>query len=93
MAEGSDYIKVFIEDGRLGPRRYQRLSDRQVRDVVAATHDHGLMAVAHVSTVADAVIAVGAGVDALVHAPPDDHVTPAQREVLVDAGIAVVPTF
>nr|WP_246220847.1 hypothetical protein [Phytoactinopolyspora mesophila] len=74
LDKGSDYIKLVIEDGGLYGGSLNTLTPEQVEAVVAAAHDHGVLAVAHVATCAHAAIAVAAGVDALVHAPGDGHV-------------------
>ncbi|MGH3721446.1 MAG: hypothetical protein ACRDRI_21870 [Pseudonocardiaceae bacterium] len=64
-----------------------------VAALVAAAHNAGRLAVAHVSTRADAALAVEAGVDVLAHAFVD---APADAEFVaaaVRAGVAVVATL
>lgn len=84
IAEGSDYIKMFLNEGGL--------TDDQARAVVAAAHNHGVLAVAHVSVVGAAITAVTAGADALVHVPAIDRFDAAQLEVMRNAGTPVVAT-
>lgn len=93
MAEGSDYLKVFIEDGRHFGRPIPTLTADQVHALISAAHDHGARAVVHVATSADAVIAVTAGADALVHIPSADRFTPAQVDTVQAAGLPVVATL
>lgn len=93
VAEGSDYFKIFLEDDQTFGWNSPRLGADVVRAVVAAAHDAGLLVVAHVSTRADADLAIEAGVNGLVHVfidgPPDAGF--AQRAA--DAGIFVTPTL
>src|SRR5690606_12863607 len=71
VAEGSDYIKLVLE-----PSASATLSPEEAAAVVQAAHDNGKLAIAHVSTLADAKAAVEAGVDGLAHVfrdlPADD---------------------
>lgn len=92
VAEGSDYLKLFIERG-LYSRNLPTLTDRTVRATVAAAHAHGLLAVAHVSATDAAVTAVQAGADALMHVPADDPLSDRQLGVIRDAGVPVVSTL
>jgi imidazolonepropionase-like amidohydrolase len=93
VAEGSDYLKVIIEDGSAYRCRLPRLEPEVVAALAAAAHAANRLAVAHVSTRADAALAVEAGVDVLAHAFVD---APADAEFVaaaVRAGAAVVATL
>ncbi|MGY6553137.1 MAG: amidohydrolase family protein [Wenzhouxiangella sp.] len=92
IAEGSDFIKIVIEPGRLFGIQWPTLDEATVRALVTAAHARGLLALAHVSMEADALMAVEAGVDGLVHVFAD---RPASAEFLALAharGVFVVPT-
>jgi len=92
IAEGSDYIKIIVEDGSTHGRNIATLDEATVKALVAAAQRHERMALAHVSTLEDAVMAVRAGVDGLVHV---FHDRPASEEFLDlarDRGIFVIPT-
>lgn len=67
IAEGSDFIKIIIEDGSSWGRPLPTLDAETVQALTQAAHAQGVMAVAHVSTMAGAEIALEAGVDGLVH--------------------------
>ncbi|HEV7502131.1 MAG TPA: amidohydrolase, partial [Vicinamibacteria bacterium] len=54
IAEGSDYIKIILEDGRGCGREFARLSDEELAAVVAAAHARGKLAIVHVTTQEDA---------------------------------------
>ena len=92
LAEGSDYIKIVIEDGASWGGELPTLAPDTVRALVRAAHARGVLAVAHVSTRAAALLALEAGADGLMHlfvdAPADAQFIAAARE----AGAWVVPT-
>jgi imidazolonepropionase-like amidohydrolase len=92
LAEGSDYIKIVIEDGSKWTRPLPTLDRAMVRALVDAAHARDVLAVAHVSTQASAKMAVEAGVDGLVHLFAHQPVDDAFIEQAVDAGIWIVPT-
>ncbi|MGY6631511.1 MAG: CIA30 family protein [Wenzhouxiangella sp.] len=92
MAEGSDFIKIVIEPGRLWGAPLPTLDEPTVRALVAAAHRHGVMALAHVSTEADAIMAVEAGVDGLVHVFADRPASPDFLDLARERGVFVVPT-
>lgn len=95
IAEGADYIKLIIEDlGAYGDvQRLPTLGDVQVGALVEATHARGRMAVAHVSTLASARMAVAAGVDGLVHVFGDAPIDEALLATIRERGVFVVPTL
>lgn len=67
IAEGSDFIKLVLEDGTRWGKRNPSLSQPQVAAVIAATHRQGKLAIAHVATQQDAEVALMAGADLLAH--------------------------
>lgn len=71
LAEGSDYLKIVIDDGSSGGGHIPHLGPDTVAALVTAAHDAGLRAVAHVATARDATIALDAGVDGLAHVYTD----------------------
>lgn len=93
VEEGSDYIKIVLEDGRTIGRKINTLSDAAARSAVAAAHDHQKLAVVHVSTLEKAKLALDAGADGLVHiydsGEPDAEFVKAAAE----RGLFVVPTL
>lgn len=88
VADGADYIKIVTEAAP--PAGMDRAT---VDALVQATHDHGLLAVAHSVTTEAVHVAVEAGVDVVTHAPLDatlDDDTIARMQV---AGTVCVPTL
>jgi imidazolonepropionase-like amidohydrolase len=93
VAEGSDYIKIVLEDGSGFGRTLPTLDAATVAALVVAAHEHGLLAVAHATTFAMANVALTAGVDGLVHVFRDREATPEFVAEAVRRGIFVVPTL
>ncbi|NGX16075.1 amidohydrolase family protein [Wenzhouxiangella sp. XN24] len=92
LEEGSDYIKIVIEDGSNWGRELPTLAPDTVRALVAAAHARGVLAVAHVSTYAAARMALDAGVDGLVHLFVDAPVDAQFIAAAQSAGAWIMPT-
>jgi imidazolonepropionase-like amidohydrolase len=68
VAEGADYIKIFLEDGTIvGYPGLPMLSNEILLASVREAHRYGKMAIAHATTAAAARQAIAAGVDGLAH--------------------------
>lgn len=68
VADGSDYIKIFIEDGTpVGFPGLRVTSNETLLAAVNEAHRLGKMAIAHVTTVEGGQKAISAGVDGLAH--------------------------
>jgi imidazolonepropionase-like amidohydrolase len=89
VREGSDYLKVFVENSADVTR--PTLSPETVRAVCAAARSHGLTTVAHAPTRWAFATARDAGVDILTHLPLDGTLDGPLGEGL--AGLTVVPTM
>ncbi len=91
MAEGSDYLKVYLEDpawhGSPG------LSPGTVRALVAAAHAHGMLAIAHADSAAMASMFIQADGDALAHVLSGLDLTPASLADLRRRPAFVVATL
>lgn len=92
LAEGSDWIKIVIEDGAAWGGTLPTLSRETVEALVDAAHGRDTMAVAHVSTYDDAMLAIESGIDGLVHLFADRPVDSAFIDAARRSGIFVVPT-
>ncbi|MEW2355692.1 amidohydrolase family protein [Spirillospora sp. NPDC029432] len=94
VAEGSDFIKVILEDGGPPPRpSLPTLTGEQVRRVIAAAHRHRRRAVVHAEKLRLALAAVRAGADGLAHAFWDVHATAEDIAEFRRAGAFVIPTL
>jgi imidazolonepropionase-like amidohydrolase len=68
IANGADYVKVFIEDGTtVGFPGLRMITDETLFAAVGEAHRLGKMAIAHVTTFEGGVRAISAGVDGLAH--------------------------
>src|SRR5690606_18264925 len=93
LEEGSAWIKLVIEDGAAIGRALPTLDAATVAAVVAASRTRGALVLAHGHRLAAARMAVGAGVDGLVHTVFDELPEPAFAEQLAARGMFVVPTL
>lgn len=95
VAEGSDYIKLIVEDfsGHSVTRRLPTITPPQVAAAIAAAHVHGRRAVVHASLQADALHAVASGADGLVHIFHDEVAAPAFAAAAGEGDAFVVPTL
>jgi imidazolonepropionase-like amidohydrolase len=93
VAEGSDHLKLVLEDGAVPGHPCPTLDADTVRALVRAGHARGLLVVAHVLTQAHALLAVDAGVDGLAHLFVDQPPSARFVEAAVRHGVFVVPTL
>jgi len=94
VANGSDYIKVFLEDGTtIGFPGLPVTSNETLLTAVNEAHRLGKMAIAHVTTVEGGQKAVSAGVDGLGHLFFDRAPSPELVAALASSGAFVTPTL
>lgn len=93
IAEGSDYIKIIVEDGSAFGFSMPTLDQAVVGALVAAAHARGRITLAHVTAQVRAEQAVAAGVDALAHLFVDGPPAPGFAPAVARGGAFVVPTL
>ncbi|MBQ5950047.1 CIA30 family protein [Massilia sp. ST3] len=97
IAEGSDFIKIVMEGGGHGMRKFETLDLATVKAVIGAAHRRGKLAVVHVSTERDARAVLEAGADGLVHLFPGEAIPQERADSLARLarakGAFVIPTF
>jgi imidazolonepropionase-like amidohydrolase len=93
LAEGSDYIKIVVEDGSAFGQTTPSLNGATIAALAAATKAAGKQAVAHVSTEQDAMLALQGGVAGLVHVPMNKALDGGTVALARDRRIFVVPTL
>ncbi|MGH8080373.1 MAG: CIA30 family protein [Lysobacter sp.] len=95
IAEGSDYIKLVLEQGRdsKGKSHTPTLSDASLRAAIAAAHERGRLAVVHVSLQEEAALAIDAGADGLAHINGESLDDPKLIEAIKRHKAFVVPTL
>ncbi|MFC8720145.1 amidohydrolase family protein [Kitasatospora sp. NPDC057198] len=85
IAEGSDYIKVIVDEPGLSPET--------VRAVTVAAHLSGRLVMAHATTAATAERALDAGVDIIQHVPLDVPLSAAAAARCAVTGTTTTPTL
>ena len=90
--EGSDYLKIML-NGVRSAAGTTNLDEAQVRTLVEAAHEAGMLAVAHVETLRDVRIALAAGVDGLAHVWRRGGASPNEARRLAERKVFVVPTL
>ncbi|MYN02525.1 amidohydrolase family protein [Pseudoduganella sp. DS3] len=97
IAEGSNFIKIIVESGGVGTRKFNSLDMPTVKALVDAAHKRGKLAVVHISTLEDARAALETGADGLVHLFTGDAIGDADLKALVklarERKAFVIPTF
>lgn len=73
IGEGSDYIKLVVDDGAAyaGRPRIPTLSDASIQAAIAAAHRQKKLAIVHVAQAGDARKVIDAGADGLIHVYSD----------------------
>ncbi|PVH69041.1 hypothetical protein DL98DRAFT_626997 [Cadophora sp. DSE1049] len=93
-AQGADYIKLMQENGHcmsfhdLPPASFELQSA-----LVQAARKHGLLTVAHATTLKETMIVLRAGVDGLAHTFCDQSPTPDLIALYKSTGAFVIPTL
>jgi imidazolonepropionase-like amidohydrolase len=93
IAEGSDYIKIIIEDGAAVGFRFPTLDRATVGALIAAAHRRGKLAIVHATTREAAREALEAGADGLAHVFADAAADPALIALARERRAFVVPTL
>ena len=91
VAEGSDYIKILVEDPRIPCTR--ALGPETVAALVVAAHRAGLTTVAHVVSADTMTTAVRAGADIVTHTALTSDLGPDFAALLAERGVVIVPTL
>ncbi|MGH3814236.1 MAG: amidohydrolase family protein [Pseudonocardiaceae bacterium] len=93
VAEGIDYIKVFVEDGSFWGQHRRVLTPDTVAAVITAAHQHGKIVLVHADSGATTRAVLDAGADALAHYPNDPDPTGDLVAHIAAAGAFVIPTL
>jgi imidazolonepropionase-like amidohydrolase len=91
VAEGSDWIKILVEDPRIPGTR--ALGAETVAALVAAAHDAGLMTVAHVVSADTMMTALRAGADVVTHTALTSALGPGTEALLAARPVVIIPTL
>lgn len=90
VAEGSDYLKLIVDDGGGAS---PVLSEDTTRAVVEAARARNLVTVAHIGDTWAVAQALSAGVDTFTHVPTDEPLPERLVRAAAERGIACIPTM
>ena len=93
IAEGSDYIKIILEDGSIVGHSIPTLDRPTLNALIIAAHKRHKLAVCHVGTYQDAREAIEAGADGLMHLFIDRMPEPGFGAFVAAHHVFVVPTL
>jgi len=93
IAEGSDYIKLILDDGSAYGGHRPTLSKETLTAAIAAAHKRGKLAVVHIATLQDAEEAINAGADGLAHLFAGPKSDPHFGRLVASHHAFVVPTL
>lgn len=93
IAEGSDYIKIVVDDASAYGGHRPTLSMETVKAVIDAAHKRGKLAVVHIGRQQDARAVIEAGADGLAHLFADSAPTPDFAQFVASHHAFVVPTL
>lgn len=91
--EGSDYIKIVYDDGKLYGLNFPTVSKETMAAVIASAHKRGKLAVVHISTLEGARDVIEAGADGLAHIFSDRAPDPEFLRMVVARRAFVIPTL
>lgn len=93
IAEGSDYIKIVIDDATAYGGHRPTLNQETLKALIEAAHKRGKQAVVHIGTQRDARMAIEAGADGLAHLFADTAPEPDFAGLVAAHHAFVVPTL
>jgi imidazolonepropionase-like amidohydrolase len=93
IAEGSDYIKIVLDDATVYGSNRPTLSSDTLRALIDAAHKRGKIAVVHIGSQQDARTAIANGADGLAHLFTDTVPAPDFAAFVAFHHAFVVPTL
>ncbi|TGK06690.1 amidohydrolase family protein [Leptospira semungkisensis] len=94
VEEGSDFIKIIIEDGEtVGTPGLPVIDDETLVASVNEAHRKGKLAIAHVTSIAGGRRAISAGIDGLAHLFFDEKPDKELIASIKSSGAFIVPTL
>lgn len=92
IAEGSDYIKVIVDDGSAFGFSRPTFDQPALCAVIASVHARKKLAITHIATSGDFREAVECGTDGIAHLPADP-LDPALARLAAERRVFVTPTL
>jgi imidazolonepropionase-like amidohydrolase len=93
IAEGSDFIKIMLDDGSAYGMPRPTISNETMAAVIRAAHLRNKLAVIHAATLQNCIDALNAGVDGLAHLYFNNASNPDFGRLAARKKAFVIPTF
>ncbi|MBN2012947.1 tetratricopeptide repeat protein [candidate division KSB1 bacterium] len=93
IAEGSDFIKIIVDDGHTYGIDWPTLNMPTISGIIQAAHQNKKLTVVHIATLADARRVIEAGADGLAHIFSDDAYDPEFGNFVAQHHAFVIPTL
>jgi imidazolonepropionase-like amidohydrolase len=93
IAEGSDYIKIVLDDASAYGSHRPTLDRETLKAVIDAAHKRGKMAVVHIGKQSDAREVIGSGADGLAHLFADSAPDADFARLAAAHHVFVIPTL
>jgi len=93
IAEGSDYIKIVIDDASAYGSHRPTLDKETLKAIIDAAHQRGKMAVVHIGKQSDARTVIEAGADGLAHLFADSSPDADFAHLAAAHRVFVIPTL
>jgi imidazolonepropionase-like amidohydrolase len=93
IAEGSDFIKIILDDGSAYGMPRPTISEETLEAVIKAAHLRGKMAVVHAATLKNCIDVLNAGADGLAHLYFDNEFDPDFGQLAARQKAFVIPTL
>ncbi len=93
IKEGSDYIKICLEDGRACGLNYPTIDRATLANAIRMTHENHLLAIVHAGSIDAALEALADDVDGLAHLIPDREPPKNFGPVVRSHNTFVIPTL
>jgi imidazolonepropionase-like amidohydrolase len=93
IAEGSDFIKIMLDDGSVYGMPRPTISKETMAAAIRAAHQRKKMAVIHAATLQNCLDALNAGVDGLAHLYFNEAHDPDFGRLAASKKAFVIPTF
>ena len=93
IAEGSDYIKIIVDDASAYGSHRPTLSIETVKALIDAAHKRGKLVVVHIARQQDARDVINAGADGLAHLFSDSAPGPDFASLAAAHHVFIVPTL
>ncbi|MCC5888210.1 MAG: amidohydrolase family protein [Gammaproteobacteria bacterium] len=90
---GADYIKIIQDDSIIGGTALVAFSEARLGEIIRAVHEHGLLAIVHVSTQEHARQAFAQGADIIAHVFQDEVADDELLALAREGDAAVIATL